>query len=90
MFSTFGILGIVECNETLKERFNIDYDITKDILIYLDNKTKEFTKNESGYVFNIEQIPGESYAIRLSTIDKKLFGKDKVPYEMYANQFVPL
>jgi anaerobic ribonucleoside-triphosphate reductase len=90
MFSTFGILGIVECEETLKTRFNIDYDVTKDILVYLDDKVKEFTKNESGYVFNIEQIPGESYAVRLSTIDKKMFGEENVPYELYANQFVPL
>jgi len=50
LFSTFGILGIYECEKTLKEKFDIDYDITKEILIHLDNKTREFTKTEEGFV----------------------------------------
>lgn len=92
MFSTFGIMGIYECEKTLRGKFDIglDYDITKDILIHLNNKVIEFTKSEDGYVFNIEQIPAESYAVRLCNVDKLLFGEESVPYELYANQWIPL
>lgn len=90
MFSTFGILGICECKDVLEKKFNIDYDITKDILVYLNDKIHEFTKNEDGYIFNCEQIPGESYAVRLCKVDKLLFGEELVPYELFSNQWVPL
>lgn len=92
MFSTFGILGIYECERTLREKFSLaeDYDITKDILIHLNSKVIEFTKSENGYVFNIEQIPSESYAVRLACVDKLLYGEESVPYQLYANQWVPL
>ena len=92
MFSTFGILGIYECEKTLRDRFEIDpdHDITKDILVHLNNKVIEFTKAEEGYVFNIEQIPSESYAVRLACVDKMLYGEENVPYNLYANQWVPL
>ena len=43
-----------------------------------------------GLIHNIEQIPGESFAVRLCNIDKLLYGENEVPYELYANQFVPL
>ena len=90
MFSTFGILGIYECEEILKKKFDIDYDITKDILVYLNDKVHEYTKSEEGYIFNTEQIPAESYAVRLCTVDKLLFGEELVPYELLSNQWVPL
>lgn len=92
MFSTFGIMGIYECEKTLRSKFDIvdDYNITKDILMHLNSKVIEFTKSEEGYVFNIEQIPGESYAVRLCTVDKMLYGEELVPCKLYANQWVPL
>ena len=43
-----------------------------------------------GLIANIEQIPGESMAVKLCKADKIIFGKDAVPHEMYSNQFVPL
>jgi len=88
MFSTYGVLGIYECNLTLKEKFNTD-DLTGDILTFFNNKCKEYSQKE-GIIHNIEQIPGESFAVRLANVDKMLFGNDKVPYELYANQFIPL
>ena len=92
MFSTFGILGIYECERTLKQKFNldVDHDITKEILIYLNDKIHEFTKSEDGFVFNCEQIPGESYAVRLCKVDRLLYGEENVPYQIFANQWVPL
>jgi ribonucleoside-triphosphate reductase len=88
MFSTYGVLGIYECNLTLKEKFNTN-DLTGDILTFFNNKCKEYSQKE-GIIHNIEQIPGESFAVRLANVDKMLFGNDKVPYELYANQFIPL
>lgn len=43
-----------------------------------------------GVSYNIEQIPGESMAVRLSQLDKLLgFNKD-YEVELYSNQYVPL
>lgn len=33
---------------------------------------------------------GESFSVRLAAADKMLFGEENVPYELYANQHVPL
>jgi len=87
MFSTFGILGIYEADLTLKERFG-GADYMKDILTFFNTKVAEYSK-EQGIVSNIEQIPGESFAVRLCNVDKMLY-KGSVPFELYANQFVPL
>lgn len=89
MFSTFGVLGLYEANRTMKEKTLEDKDLIKESLIYLNNKVKELSvKNKT--IYNIEAIPGESMAVKLCDIDKKLFSKEKVNYELYANQFVPL
>jgi ribonucleoside-triphosphate reductase len=93
MFSTIGVLGIVECEETIKRRFNIppEEDIIGNALNMLNDSVKHYTTSpDIEGVYNIEQIPAESYAVRLATADKELFSEEKVPYEMYANQFVPL
>ncbi len=91
MFSTFGILGIYEADKTLRKRFHVskDHDLIKDILKNFNDDIIKAGK-ENGIIVNCEQIPGESFAVRLCTADKLLYGKEKVPYEMYANQFVPL
>jgi len=90
LFSTFGIMGLVECQKTMERKFNIEYDIIEQSLIHLNKKSKEFSTNGEGYVFNIEQIPGESYAVRLCNVDKLLFGEELVTCKLYANQFLPL
>jgi ribonucleoside-triphosphate reductase len=87
MFSTVGIMGICECSKLLKEKFSSSGDVQGRILTYLNNKVKELaTKYE--LVSNIEQIPGESFAVRLAKADKLLF--KNINYEIYSNQFVPL
>jgi len=88
MFSTFGIMGIVEANETLLSRFPElkDKDIIKEILTFFDERILFYSKKYE-IVSNAEQIPGESYALRLATVDNKLFGS---PYKIYSNQFIPL
>jgi len=90
LFSTFGVLGLYEANKTLETRFGkCEQDFTEAALILLNKCVNECSK-ELGIIGNIEQVPGESYAIRLCVADKLLFGAENVPYELYANQFVPL
>jgi ribonucleoside-triphosphate reductase len=88
MFSTFGVLGIVEANEILLSRFKElkDKDVIGDILEFFNTNVLEYSK-EYGIHGNIEQIPGESYSIRLAKVDNKMFN---TPYKIYANQFIPL
>ena len=93
MFSTLGIMGYVEAEEILKKKFtsiNHVKDIMKDFLDYFNNEVNSNNENFKGLFFNVEQIPGESMAHRLPRVDKLLFSENKVPYNIYANQFVPL
>lgn len=94
LFSTFGVLGLVEVENTIKSKggfkdLSNDIDIIGESLKILDQKMFEVSE-KYGIMGNIEQIPGESMAIRLSKADKLLYGDQKVPYKLYANQFVPL
>jgi len=88
MFSTFGILGIVEGAEILKSRFEElkDKDVKAEILTFFNEKVLDYSKQYE-IIGNIEQIPAESYAIRLANVDNKIFNS---PYKIYSNQFIPL
>jgi len=89
LFSTFGILGIYEAAKVCKKKFGNGKDVEGDILIHFNNKVAELSKKYS-IIGNIEQIPGESFAIRLSKSDKLLYGEENIPYELYSNQWIPL
>ena len=91
LFSTFGLLGIYEANKTLRQRFDIpeDRDITGEILEYFNTKVNDVSK-KYGIIGNIEQIPGESFAVRLAEADKAIYGFGDDYYKLYANQFCPL
>ena len=89
MFSTFGLLGLYEASIEFEKKFGNGYDIEGEILRYINNKMAEVAKSYS-LIFNIEQIPGESFAVRLCNADKLIYGNEKIPYTMYANQFIPL
>lgn len=93
LFSTFGILGLVEANEYVKQNYpeykDNDKDFMKDALVYLNKRMIEESR-KLGIIGNIEQIPAESMAVRLAKADRILFGEEKVPYKLYANQFIPL
>lgn len=88
LFSTVGIIGIYEAAKLMKEN-NIEGDIEKEILIFLNEKVNEMSKRFNT-PYNIEQIPGESYAVRFAEADRAIFGKEVQPYELYSNQFIPL
>ena len=90
LFSTFGILGLYECEKVLKKRFGAEGDLKKKILTFLNRKARLYTKKNKGYVFNIEQIPAESMAVKVCSADKIIHGDTYIKYPLYANQFVPL
>jgi ribonucleoside-triphosphate reductase len=91
LFSTIGIIGVYECVQAMGADVRTDEGIklTQDLLSFIRDKAREFTK-QCGVGFNIEQIPGESAAIKFAEKDKIVFGEESVPYVMYSNQFIPL
>lgn len=93
LFSTFGILGVVEAKKILETKFADEIvegqDVMNDYLVYLNKHSAEYAK-ELDLFSNIEQIPGESYAVRLATVDNLIFNENIIDAPLYANQFVPL
>lgn len=90
LFSTFGILGVVEANEVLMKKFkNESKDFIEDMLKFFNEKVLEYS-TKHGIIGNIEQIPAESYSHRLARVDKLLYGEKHIPWKLYANQFIPM
>jgi len=91
LFSTFGMLGLYEASIIMEKKFGAydGGDFIKDVL-ELFNEAVDKESKEHGIIGNIEQIPAESFAIRLALADKFIYGEDCVPFKMYTNQFIPL
>lgn len=89
MFSTFGIMGYYEAAQDAKKKFGGDFDYIGDLIHTIDTYAKDLAKSK-GLIFNVEEIPGETMAVKLANTDRWIFGEDKVPEPLYANQFVPL
>lgn len=94
LFSTYGILGVVEAQKILETKFpeyhTEEHNLMVEFLKHFDTKVRE-TGKEFGIATNIEQIPGESFAVRLATADKLVFpDMNIINTPLYANQFVPL
>lgn len=96
MFGTFGCIGYLEADRTLRKRFDKDFDYMKDFMIYfnqeVEDKNEEVDENGNKlYPFpkNIEQIPGESMAVKIAKVDKILYPNEEIP-TVLANQFVSL
>jgi len=87
MFSTFGIMGLYEVANK-SQYFSETKDIHGHILKFINEKVFEYSKKYN-IIGNIEQIPGESFAIRLAQADKVLY-EESQPFEMYSNQHIPL
>ena len=83
MFSTIGLVAIPETIKTLGD------SSVEELLVFVNNKVNELALSNH-IPMNIEQVPAETMAVRLVQVDKMLFGKEKVPYELYSNQFIPL
>jgi anaerobic ribonucleoside-triphosphate reductase len=91
LFSTFGILGMVECESILKKKFKNrkNIDLTEEVLTKFNELVSTYSEKH-GIIGNIEQIPAESMCHRLASSDQLLFGKEATKYPLYANQFIPL
>lgn len=89
MFSTFGIMGYYEASEDFKKKYGEDINYIDDIITFMEDNSRRISK-EWGIVTNIEEIPGESMSSKLANTDRWIFGEEKVPEPLYANQIVPL
>ncbi|MFH1831402.1 MAG: anaerobic ribonucleoside-triphosphate reductase [bacterium] len=88
LFSTFGLNGIYECLEQLGSP--ITTEAGQKLAIELLARIKKYAADcsKKGYsLFNIEQVPAESLAVKLAAKDKIVYNMD---YQVYANQFIPL
>jgi len=89
-FNTLGIIGVYETcyfmDLDIKSREGQEFVFK--VLKHIENKAVEFSK-ETGWAFNVEEIPGESAAVTLAQKGKILFGEKQV-FELYSNQYLPL
>lgn len=88
-FSTVGIIGFYEAMKI------IGYDIADlnsipyaQKIIKLLNNLNDEASFKDGFMYNLEQIPGEGAAIKLAQKDELVY--DDMDYDMYSNQFIPL
>lgn len=100
LYNTIGVIGIYE---TMKSFGYVEYDqlgnayYTKEadafgekIFNIIHKVRTDFMENVD-YKINVEQIPGETAAVKMQKADKMLYGEaviDDLP--LYGNQFIPL
>lgn len=92
-YSTIGFIGAYEYLENKGLNVNTDEGLDKmvSLLKEIEDTCVKWQDNEKkdGHIYNIEQIPGESMAVRLAEIDS-LLGYNKKGYKLYSNQYIPL
>lgn len=88
LFSTFGITGIYECLEEFGYSMTTENGkkLALDLMEYIKTYAAK-CKKDTGFFFNIEQVPAESLAVKFAAKDSLLYGMD---YPIYSNQFIPL
>ena len=89
LFSTFGFIGLWEAYNFLSEKKGKYEDIAVDIIKFYNNEVERVGK-ELGLMVNIEQVPGETIAVKFAKADALIFGKSKQPHILYSNQYIPL
>jgi len=90
MFSTIGITAVNEMVETLGyDILDEDgWEVAYEVHAFMKEKIKEF-RQEDGFVYNIEEIPGEQACVNMASKDRLIHG-DKVKTNLYSNQYIPL
>ena len=72
-FSTIGIIGMNECCLNLYGKsIHECTDFVENILSFIHDKTKEFTK-ETKYPWNLEETPAEGACYKMAKTDKLLY-----------------
>lgn len=100
MYNTVGIIGVFETMEkfgyTRKDEFgNTFYTEKADafgrrIFDAIHSVKDEFAKDKD-YKINLEQVPGESCAVKMLKADKLLYSNKVIDIlPLYGNQFIPL
>lgn len=90
MFSTFGVLGIVEAGDVAEVKYKIEKNLfIETVLKHINKLTFELAHKYSMPV-NVEEIPAESFSHRIPNVNKILLGEENVPYELFSNQFIPM
>ena len=108
-FSTLGLVGLPEAVANLMREpklwielsvreINHAVSIMKKIVAYVRKTAEEF-EEEDGYLYNVEEVPAESAAYRLATLDYQLFKEEVekgdifIPLEegvpFYSNSIIP-
>lgn len=98
-YNTIGIIGTYETLQhfdmVYKDEFGYAHytdegiEFVKDIFATIHNIKNEFTKDKS-YKANIEQIPGETAAVKLMEKDKYFYPDEIYELPLYGNQHIPL
>lgn len=88
LFSTIGIIGVYEMCHYMGVPIETGegQQFASEVLKYIETYALA-TSSETGYSFNVEEIPGESTAPALAKKDAILYG-NKIP--LYSNQYLPL
>jgi len=88
-FLTFGINGLYEgLMEMGYDMLDEDgLELSRQILKYISDYANSKCDLEEKILFNVEQVPGESLAVKHALKDRIVCG---MKYSIYANQFVPL
>lgn len=88
-FNTIGVVGIYEMTKFMGlDILTVEgQEFVKNVLTVLDAYADKFSE-ETGWAFNVEEIPAEQAAVTLAKKDKVYFGDN--PYELYSNQYIPL
>ena len=91
LFSTIGIIGVYEMNKfmgiDITSRNGIEF--TTDVLKRIEELAVSYSK-ENKCSFNVEEIPGESVAIKFCQKDNIMFGENEFGFKLYSNQYIPL
>lgn len=94
-YSTIGIIGCYEylANKGVSVLTDKGQKEMLEILAKIEEKGNLWPKEDKGAfdidsIYNIEQIPGESMAVRLADLDRVLGFNDK--WTLYSNQYIPL
>lgn len=92
-YSTVGFVGGYEYAQKfgiVPERDAEEYGrLMSNLLGEIEKKTELWQSTDKSAIYNIEQIPAESVAVRLAKIDKVL-GHNTSGTDLYANQYIPL
>lgn len=92
-YSTIGFVGAYEylVNKKLSIKNKNGIKEVLNVLGTIETKIKEWQieEKEHGNIYNIEQIPAESMAVRLARLDS-ILGFNPNKFIMYSNQYIPL